>query len=161
MDFQRYIPRHLYSEQRWHSEPGGPTERSERFNSSIKPSRVDLVMLWDMAENRSHSYWYFFTMVILGVCGFIFTAGKDFSTSEKLIVCTCVLTFSYINFFMNYKVSRLLDRIKVELELSAGQGGVGIQADVADTIGHNRTLWSAIVYFWTNVVIVGAILLHW
>jgi len=122
---------------------------------------MDLLLLWDMAEAKSHSYWYFFMLVVLGISGYIFNAGAAIGSFEKWMAALCFVTFSGVNFVMNYKVCRLLDRVKIELELSGGPGGVAIQHHLAGSIGNHRALWTASVYFWSNVMVVSAIMFYW
>ena len=128
---------------------------------SGKPEPMDLMLLWDMAEAKSHSYWYFFMLVVLGMSGYIFSSGESVGNLEKWAAILCFTTFSGVNFIMNYKVCRLLDRVRIELDIAAGPGSVAVQKELAKSIGSHRALWTASVYFWSNVMVVGAIIFYW
>ena len=77
----------------------------------------DLIELIEKVETRINAYWSFYTLVVIGIGGWLFAKASGFSVAEALIVSVAYGVFSLANLSIIGSATRLAVALSDELRM--------------------------------------------
>jgi hypothetical protein len=113
------------------------------------------IEIWDKAENRNHSYWNFYALIVVAIAGWLFAKADRVESAEQVILTIGFVFFTLFNLVLIHGTAKLLEAVSGEMKRTSSKDKPDpLMGPLVNSIGKNRVLYSLSLHLVLDICVV-------